>query len=948
MKTSNKNEKKELKFKTKMQIPLIITVITIFWSLLCATNLLDKFDFRLYDLLVLLKKAPAEQKELLFVDIDDFALNELGEWPWSRDKIADCLLTMREVGAKTAVFDIEYLSPSSKSIDYNLIEKIKQNPDAADQISQIFIDNDDYFARAVQFFGNTWLTINAGDLAIKYTDENLEYAKKRFLYQIEDKKDFLKKCNANLSYKEFSPAMHSIISRAKGAGFTNVSIDSDGTRRRIRLLFSYKDGALGQLSFAPLLKILNPEKIEFQNRKLILKNCTMPDSSVKTIKIPLDSTGHMYINWIKKTFNATKKVQNEDGTFRDEVDNDNSSFQHNSIFYLWYLPQLEKNVINGLLAFDNLKALNLKNENGAEPAYVSEVNTLLSDYNDILEYKSYILSCMNGYDADGNPIGGGIDDATFDEYFALRENFFANAGRLLNSDSIQELLRFDSVASDENFLTDLTYFSQDLEDYLTYYYDMKKIYADKFCIIGNTGSGTTDLGSTPFQKSYPNVGTHANVYNTIMNQDFITPLEWYWGSILAFALSITLLAFHVERRTAVQILCGITLITAVIALPIILMVCFSIYLPALTPIMIGVSSYLSVTVLRFLSSEKNRKFIQGAFSQCLSKDVVQEIINNPNYFVLGGKNFEMTALFTDIQKFSSFSELLTAAELVSLLNYYLTKMSDIIINERGTVDKYEGDAIVAFVGAPIPMEDHAIRACSAAIKMKQAEKVINEEIKVIAAGEKPEGMEDTLFSAFQIMIKNNKTIFTRIGLNSGTIVAGFMGSENKKNYTVMGNNVNLSSRLEGVNKQYSTDGILISEATKNLLDDSFVVRSLDRVQVVNVKTPIRLYELVTFKADAGEKLLNYMAAWEQTMRIFESGNYSQALLQFNKLLQVRPNDNVCKYYINLISTFFINGKYPTAQDNFGVAYNAENPADMDPSWIGTPKEIKGTFTLLQK
>lgn len=340
MKTSNKNEKKELKFKTKMQIPLIITVITIFWSLLCATNLLDKFDFRLYDLLVLLKKAPAEQKELLFVDIDDFALNELGEWPWSRDKIADCLLTMREVGAKTAVFDIEYLSPSSKSIDYNLIEKIKQNPDAADQISQIFIDNDDYFARAVQFFGNTWLTINAGDLAIKYTDENLEYAKKRFLYQIEDKKDFLKKSNANLSYKEFSPAMHSIISRAKGAGFTNVSIDSDGTRRRIRLLFSYKDGALGQLSFAPLLKILNPEKIEFQNRKLILKNCTMPDSTVKTIKIPLDSTGHMYINWIKKTFNATKKVQNEDGTFRDEVDNDNSSFQHNSIFYLWYLPQL--------------------------------------------------------------------------------------------------------------------------------------------------------------------------------------------------------------------------------------------------------------------------------------------------------------------------------------------------------------------------------------------------------------------------------------------------------------------------------------------------------------------------------------------------------------------------------------------------------------------------------
>ena len=124
------------------------------------------------------QKAPAEQKELLFVDIDDFALNELGEWPWSRDKIADCLLTMREVGAKTAVFDIEYLSPSSKSIDYNLIEKIKQNPDAADQISQIFIDNDDYFARAVQFFGNTFLTVNNQDLGYSsITEDDINYIK---------------------------------------------------------------------------------------------------------------------------------------------------------------------------------------------------------------------------------------------------------------------------------------------------------------------------------------------------------------------------------------------------------------------------------------------------------------------------------------------------------------------------------------------------------------------------------------------------------------------------------------------------------------------------------------------------------------------------------------------------------------------------------------------------
>ena len=359
--------------------------------------------------------------------------------------------------------------------------------------------------------------------------------------------------------------------------------------------------------------------------------------------------------------------------------------------------------------------------------------------------------------------------------------------------------------------------------------------------------------------------------------------------------------------------------------------------------------FILVTFLRFRSSEKDRKFITDAFSQCLSKDVVQEIIKDPSKLVLGGKNYNMTAIFTDIQKFSGFSELLTADELVALLNYYLTRMSEIIIAEHGTVDKYEGDAIVAFVGAPVPMKDHAERACSAALKMKKAEAVINKEIVEIAAlAQKPEEIPENLYSAFKIMVKNKRTIFTRIGLNSGEIVAGFMGSDNKKNYTVMGNNVNLASRLEGVNKQYSTGGILMSEATRKMLGDDFVVRSLDRVQVVNVKTPIRLYELLAFKSDSDEKFLAYVKLWEQTMKIFEGGNYSSALNMFKKLLTVQPNDKTCAYYISLLEKFFVQGKFPTLQDDFGVAFNPENPSDMDKSWVGTEKEIKGTFTLLQK
>lgn len=308
----------------------------------------------------------------------------------------------------------------------------------------------------------------------------------------------------------------------------------------------------------------------------------------------------------------------------------------------------------------------------------------------------------------------------------------------------------------------------------------------------------------------------------------------------------------------------------------------------------------------------------------------------------------MTAMFTDIQKFSGFSELLNAAQLVALLNFYLTKMSNLIMEERGTVDKYEGDAIIALVGAPIKMEDHAERACAAAIKMKQSEVEMNKYIEEIAAGDKPEDMEQDLYDAFKIMVANKRSIFTRIGLNSGEMIAGYMGSENKKNYTMMGNNVNLAARLEGVNKQYHTGGVLISEATRTKLSDKFLVRSLDRVQVVNVKTPIRLFELIGFKSEAGDAVLKYIEDWEVALKKFESGDYNGALADFKVLHSQNSHDNVVAYYIELTEKFFAKGRVPTEADDFGVAYNTENPSDMNPEWVGTKYEIKGTFRLLQK
>ena len=453
------------------------------------------------------------------------------------------------------------------------------------------------------------------------------------------------------------------------------------------------------------------------------------------------------------------------------------------------------------------------------------------------------------------------------------------------------------------------------------------------CIVGTNATSTTDFGLNQYQQSYPNPGVHYTLANQLLSQDFVDDSPWWLSVAIAAVLCIvySVLALRI-KSTGRQIAFGVSSVLVTLAALFAYFFVTKQYVGVVVPVTALAASFAATTVASYLSASSEKKFITNAFSQCLSKEVVDDIVAHPSSFKLGGQTLEMSAMFTDIQKFSGFSELLSAGQLVALLNFYLTKMSDIIMAERGTVDKYEGDAIIALVGAPVQMDDHAQRACAAAIKMKKSEVVMNADIKKIAAAPKPDGMNGDLYDAFTILVANNREIFTRIGLNSGEMVAGYMGSENKKNYTMMGNNVNLASRLEGVNKQYSTGGIMISEATRKLLGDRFVVRSLDRVRVVNVNTPIRLYELMEETATAGEFLLTYVKYWEQAMQLFESKEYAKALAYFRKLSEKKDDDNVAKYYVRLIETFFIRGTYPTEADDVGVAYNPED----------------GVFKLLQK
>jgi class 3 adenylate cyclase/CHASE2 domain-containing sensor protein len=870
---------------------LLLAAITAVFTALAGFGVLQKLDYRLYDMLLGTKKEAKSDKSILFVEIDDPAIQAIGAWPWSRDVLGDALIRMKELGASKAVFDIEYLSKSQYGVDPDAVNKVadafsQTESDISEYVGDIsnavssgnrskaevpsllsdlmsegvdpmlqnlysgvtdsmYRDNDTYFAHAVQFFGDTWLTIGTRDASFKVTDEDRDYVYKRFLYRnITDKKQLIRKSNEYTATEQdstvgFQPAIHQIIDHASGAGFTNVFVDKDGTRRRIELLTDYDGQYVAQLVFAPFLRMVDADSVERKGNKLIVHNALLPGSKERTtIRIPLDEHGRMMINWLHSSFP--------------------DSFRHESVMFLNELDKTEANIVLNLSYFAN--ELEVRDAKGHDLAFKAQAEHLAQEYAQITELKKKMLSNCLGYNDDGSAIDGGVSEEDYAAYFAARTQYFKDVNAFLAADH-KELIfaRLDELEKDggdkdtidkvrTNVAEILSVIESDVTLYDQEFEKLKGEFTGSFCIIGDTATATTDLGVTPFERGYANVGTHANVLNTILQQDFITPANWLWGIVIAFFSVLLVLLFTRKFASEKQNLFGVVYVVVTIGSIMLLMIIWGVYIPILAPALIVVSTYIAETLLHFVAAEKDKSFLRRAFSTYLSKDVVNVIVKDPTKLTLGGEDKHITALFSDVRSFSSFSELVTPTKLVSVLNVYLGQLSDAIMDNHGTIDKYIGDEIVSFFGAPLDIPDHAYCACVAGIRMKQVEAAYNKEH--LASGDIPRELE------------------SRVGINTGNMVVGNMGTEMKMNYTIMGNDVNLASRLEGVNKMYHS-WILASEQTWNeansgVHEGKLLARRFDRVRVVGINKPVQLYNILGFKDELSEDQ-------KQSVEIFHDG-----------------------------------------------------------------------------
>lgn len=865
------------------------------FSLFYSIPVFHLAENRIYDLFLRLRPGRPRIDNVVFLDVDDQAIAHVGVFPWPRSMMADALLRLKEYGAEAAIFDIEYIDKSPTQVDEvylrrglpadfdrrfqeigdNMAEllnaigagyiKREDAPGYAGDITDLIAgvrdglyrdtiritrDNDAYLAQASALFGKTWATLNLQQ-EFELTGEQAErrtFAEGRFAYPVKTEGNVTGGGNVDIL-----TAIPSFMESAAGAGFTNIVIDRDGIRRRIFLTRQVKGHWYLQLAFAPLLAKLGNPDITLGKRKLIIQGAKLPGKSTETdIVIPLDHDGAMLLDWPKENY-------------RD-------SYSHISFVRFSLLEEYQAHIEEYLsnLSFANSRFF---------PALTHNAGSILALFAEAAGEKARALE-------DGS-------DSAFARSLALRDEGirglrdFMESGpeyieasvKALAEDAGNDTALAVSLAEEYRYCQTLFEYTatelQALEETAAY---LANVLAGKMCVMGRVDTGTTDIGVNPFYGEYVNVGTHAVVLDTVLSQSFITPLPVLWSVLFAFLLVPALIIGSSGFKPGVRIVLGMCGILLIPAASFLLFMGGGIFLGPLGPILAMTCALAVRETVSFVGTNREKLFLHSAFSRYLSPQVISEIIADPSRLNLGGEKREMTAIFTDLQGFSTISEKLDPAELVRLLNRYLTRMSNIIMDNRGTIDKYEGDAIIAFFGAPIYQEDHAKLACRSAIAMKKAERELNAVI-----------MEENL---------SPSPLFTRIGINTGDMVVGNMGAENKMDYTIMGNAVNLAARLEGVNKQYHTGGILISEYTKEKIGDEFVWRSLDRVRVVGINTPVRLYELLDLRDEADGGKMEDIAAWEKAIHLFEGGFFEKAKEAFSFLVKKRPEDYTAKLYVD--------------------------------------------------
>jgi adenylate cyclase len=412
---------------------------------------------------------------------------------------------------------------------------------------------------------------------------------------------------------------------------------------------------------------------------------------------------------------------------------------------------------------------------------------------------------------------------------------------------------------------------------------LKHLFSERVIFIGSTAIGAHDLRNSPVDTKLPGVYVHMNILHMLMDGYFYQELSESikWSFVLMF-VGIIIFLFAQSKGSALADLITVIALTAGVYY-----VDQLYFLPAgyelklFFVILCFISVYSWVTFLNFAQTSKEKKQIRGTFARYVAPSIVNEMLQHPEKLQTGGDRMDITCMFSDVRDFTSISEGLSPQQLSTVMNEYMNKMTGIVFETQGTLDKYIGDAIVAYWGAPLPVEGHPGLAVEAAIRMINIMPELNREF------------EEKGYPEFKI----------GIGLNSGECSVGNMGSDFIFSYTALGDNMNLGARLEGLCKPYGSQ-ITVSEYTWERIDHTkFKGRILDKVKVKGKEKPVAIYEIFhdhhPLKSDP-----KAVEMYDHAYRLFVDQFFDQACQYFEAFLEKYPDDvaagrllKVCLHYL---------------------------------------------------
>jgi adenylate cyclase len=414
----------------------------------------------------------------------------------------------------------------------------------------------------------------------------------------------------------------------------------------------------------------------------------------------------------------------------------------------------------------------------------------------------------------------------------------------------------------------------------------------KIVLVGSNSTGAFDHYPTPLSEFMPGLEFHANVLDNLLRGKSVRtlPMRATFLTIISLAVVCGLLFSWLSAGVgAVIVVClGAILVGTAQWLFTYRLIMLDLGGPLLTLVL----GYLAIIVYRFFSEEREKRWVKAAFDQYVSPKVLDILLADPSRLSLVGERRDMTVFFSDVAGFTSISERMNPDELVVLLNRYLSAMTEVIFHYDGYLNKYMGDGIMAFWNAPLKQADHAARACRCALRSQERLVLLNEELK--SQGLNP--------------------LAARIGVNTGVMVVGNMGSVQKSDYTVMGDHVNLGSRLEGANKPYGTQ-LMISEFTYEVIHEQFEVRYLDRLRVPGRAKPVKTYELLSEKGKLAPQWESALPLYHEGIHLFNDRQFEAARLKFLDVLKILGQDKVCELYAQRAESFIMT---PPAKEWDGV------------------------------